>query len=148
MAGAGYVVICLFFGLAGGVVGRIKGSSFVLWFLISALVPFLGLLTAIFYRWEDRELRRQCPGCGQRREAPRRRLHALRRPSSSSPSVGDRRPEARDPPRVAQRRPRGLAPTPSVERQKTRLVDSAIPDRCQRRFPRARRPDDPKLTPS
>lgn len=65
MAGAGYVIICLFFGLAGGVVGRIKGSSFVLWFLISALVPFLGLLTAIFYRWENRELRRRCPGCGR-----------------------------------------------------------------------------------
>jgi hypothetical protein len=65
MAGAGYVVICLCFGLAGGVVGRIKGSSFWLWFLISGLIPFLGLLTAIFYRWEDRELRRQCPGCGR-----------------------------------------------------------------------------------
>jgi hypothetical protein len=65
MAGEGYVIICLFFGLAGGVVGRIKGSSFVLWFLISALIPFLGLLTAIFYRWENRELRRQCPGCGR-----------------------------------------------------------------------------------
>jgi hypothetical protein len=65
MAGEGYVIICLFFGLAGGVVGRIKGSSFVLWFLISALVPFLGLLTAIFYRWDNRELRRQCPGCGK-----------------------------------------------------------------------------------
>jgi hypothetical protein len=65
MAGAGYVVICLFFGLAGGIVGRLKGSSFLLWFLISALIPFLGLLTAIFYRWEDRELRRQCPECGR-----------------------------------------------------------------------------------
>lgn len=65
MAGAGYVVICLFFGLAGGVVGRMKGSSFLLWFLISALVPVLGLLAAICYRWENRELRRQCPGCGR-----------------------------------------------------------------------------------
>ena len=65
MAGAGYVVICLFFGLAGGLVGRMKGSSFVLWFLISALVPVFGLLAAIFYRWEDRELRRRCPGCGR-----------------------------------------------------------------------------------
>lgn len=65
MAGAGYVLICLFFGLAGGVVGRMKGSSFLLWFLISGLVPFLGLLTAVFYRWEDRELRRQCPRCGR-----------------------------------------------------------------------------------
>ena len=61
----GYLVIAFFFGLAGGVVGRIKGSSFFVWFLISACVPFLGLLTAICYRWEDRELRRQCPGCGK-----------------------------------------------------------------------------------
>jgi hypothetical protein len=65
MAGSGYVIICLFFGLAGGIVGRIKGSSFLLWFLISALVPFLGLLTALFYRRDDRELRRQCPRCGR-----------------------------------------------------------------------------------
>jgi len=65
MLASGYVVICLFFGLAGGVVGRIKGSSFALWFLISAAIPFLGLLTAILYRWENRELRRQCPTCGR-----------------------------------------------------------------------------------
>jgi len=65
MAGAGYVVICLFFGLAGGLVGRMKGSSFWLWFLISGIVPGVGLLAAIFYRWEDRELRRQCPRCGR-----------------------------------------------------------------------------------
>src|SRR6202161_3484616 len=65
MAGAGYVVICLAFGVAGGIVGRMKGSSFLLWFLISALIPVLGLLTAVFYRWEDRELRRQCPRCGR-----------------------------------------------------------------------------------
>jgi ribosomal protein S27AE len=65
VAGAGYVLICLFFGLAGGLVGRLKGSSFLLWFLISGLVPIAGLLAAIFYRWEDRELRRQCPRCGR-----------------------------------------------------------------------------------
>lgn len=61
----GLVVILLFFGLAGGVVGRMKGSSFVLWFLISACVPFIGLLAAVCYRWDNRELRRQCPGCGK-----------------------------------------------------------------------------------
>lgn len=63
MQGFGYVVICLCFGMAGGIVGRIKGSSFVIWFLVSACVPFLGLLTAVCYRWESRELRRQCPNC-------------------------------------------------------------------------------------
>jgi hypothetical protein len=63
--GTGLLAILFCFGLAGGVVGRIKGSSFFIWFLISFCVPFLGLLTAICYRWEDRELRRQCPGCGR-----------------------------------------------------------------------------------
>jgi hypothetical protein len=64
-AANGYVVIAFFFGLAGGIVGRVKGSSFVLWFVISAVVPFLGLLTAIFYRWDNQELRRECPSCGR-----------------------------------------------------------------------------------
>jgi peptidoglycan/LPS O-acetylase OafA/YrhL len=59
-----YVVICLFFGLAGGWVGRIKGSSFVLWFLISALLPVIGLLAAVLYRFERDEVRRECPRCG------------------------------------------------------------------------------------
>jgi hypothetical protein len=65
MAGAGLIVIMICFGLAGGIVGRIKGSSFVLWFMISGLVPFFGLLAAICYRFENQELRRQCPGCGR-----------------------------------------------------------------------------------
>lgn len=64
MLASGYVVICLFFGLAGGIVGRMKRSSFVLWFLISALIPFLGLLTAVFYRWEDREAAANAPPAG------------------------------------------------------------------------------------
>ncbi len=65
MNGMGLLVILVFFGLAGGAVGRIKGSSFVVWFLISGLIPFLGLLAAVCYRWEDRELRRRCPSCGR-----------------------------------------------------------------------------------
>ena len=60
-----YLVICFFFGLSGGIVGRIKGSSFFLWFMISAIVPFLGLLAALMYRNDRDELRRQCPGCGK-----------------------------------------------------------------------------------
>ena len=60
-----YLVICFFFGLAGGVVGRIKGSSFFLWFLVSAILPFVGLLAALLYRSDRDELRRQCPGCGR-----------------------------------------------------------------------------------
>jgi hypothetical protein len=60
-----YVVIALSFGLAGGLVGRSKGSSFWLWFLIAAIVPVLGLLTALVYRNERHELRRRCPRCGR-----------------------------------------------------------------------------------
>ena len=60
-----YVVIAICFGLAGGIVGKIKGSSFCLWFLISGLVPFLGLLAAIAYRFERDELRRHARTCGR-----------------------------------------------------------------------------------
>jgi hypothetical protein len=60
-----FVVICFFFGLAGGIVGRIKGSSFFLWFLISATVPFIGLLAAVAYRVERDEPLRACPTCGK-----------------------------------------------------------------------------------
>ncbi len=60
----GLLVILFFFGLAGGIIGRIKGSSFFIWFLISGLIPFVGLLAAVCYRFENQELRRQCPACG------------------------------------------------------------------------------------
>jgi hypothetical protein len=63
--GLGLLVILFFFGLAGGTVGRIKGSSFAIWFLVSFCVPFIGLLTAVCYRWDRDELRRQCPSCGK-----------------------------------------------------------------------------------
>jgi hypothetical protein len=63
--GLGYVVICIAFGLAGGMVGKLKGGSFWVWFLIAGVVPFIGLLTAVVYRREDEELRRACPGCGR-----------------------------------------------------------------------------------
>ena len=65
MAGGAYISIALGFALGGGVVGRIKGSSFWLWFVISGVVPVLGLLTALLYRYESDELRRRCPRCGR-----------------------------------------------------------------------------------
>jgi uncharacterized paraquat-inducible protein A len=60
-----YVVIAVFFGLAGAWVARLKGNSMWVWFLISAIVPFLGLATALLYRSEGEEPRRSCPTCGR-----------------------------------------------------------------------------------
>ena len=60
-----YVIIALFFALAGAWVARLKGNSMIVWFVISGVVPFLGLLTAILYRAEADEPRRQCPTCGK-----------------------------------------------------------------------------------
>jgi hypothetical protein len=65
MQGLGLLVILFFFGLAGGLIGRMKGSSFFIWFLVSFSIPFIGLLTAVLYRYDSRELRRQCPECGK-----------------------------------------------------------------------------------
>ncbi len=65
MAGTGYVFIALCFALAGGIVGKIKGNSFWLWFLISGAVPIFGLLAAIFIRSEKLEDRMECPTCGK-----------------------------------------------------------------------------------
>ena len=33
--------------------------------VLSFIVPFIGLACAIFYRFENQEFRRQCPGCGR-----------------------------------------------------------------------------------
>jgi hypothetical protein len=64
VAGGAYVVIAFFFALAGGFVGRLKGSSFWLWFLISGLLPVLGLAAALLYRYDDEVPVRECPRCG------------------------------------------------------------------------------------
>ena len=60
-----YLLVAFSFALAGGLVGRLKGSSFFVWFLISGVLPVLGLAAALLFRTERDELRRQCPGCGR-----------------------------------------------------------------------------------
>jgi hypothetical protein len=60
-----YLLIAFFFGLATAIVGKAKGSSFFLWLLIGAVLPFLGLLAVIFYRRDRDEPERQCPRCGK-----------------------------------------------------------------------------------
>lgn len=65
MEGAAYLVICITFGLAAGLVGRQKGSSFLIWFVVGAVIPFFGLLAAFLFRREDKEIERRCTNCGK-----------------------------------------------------------------------------------
>jgi hypothetical protein len=60
-----YLLVALWFGVATGIVGRMRGSSFFIWFLIGSVVPVIGLFAALAYRSERDELRRQCPTCGK-----------------------------------------------------------------------------------
>jgi hypothetical protein len=59
------LVVLLFFGLSAGAVGRIKGSSFLIWFCIGFALPLIGTIAALLYRWERREPRRRCDECGK-----------------------------------------------------------------------------------
>jgi hypothetical protein len=65
MAGAPYIVIALTFGIATGVIGRAKGSSVFLWFIVGTVLPVLGLIAVILYRREQDEPERRCPRCGK-----------------------------------------------------------------------------------
>jgi hypothetical protein len=64
MTGMGYVVICFFCGLSAALIGRWKGSSFLLWFAIGFVIPLLGTIAALLWRFEDNEVYRQCDECG------------------------------------------------------------------------------------
>jgi hypothetical protein len=58
------LVILASFGLATGLIGRAKGSSFFIWFLVGFVLPFFGLVAVILYRVEKDEPERRCPRCG------------------------------------------------------------------------------------
>jgi endogenous inhibitor of DNA gyrase (YacG/DUF329 family) len=60
-----YVPIAVGFGLATGIIGRRKGSSFFIWFIVGTVLPFIGLVAVILYRSEKQEPERRCPRCGK-----------------------------------------------------------------------------------
>jgi len=60
----GYVFICFCCGLSAGIIGRYKRSSFLLWFAIGFVIPILGTIAALLWRFEDNEVSRECPECG------------------------------------------------------------------------------------
>ena len=57
-------MILFFFGLSAGGIGKLKGSSFLIWFAVGFCVPVIGTLAAVLWRWERDEPRRACPECG------------------------------------------------------------------------------------
>ena len=59
-----FLSILFFFGLSAGVVARVRGSSFKLWFLIGFCLPGLGTLAALLYRGDRDEPDRRCEHCG------------------------------------------------------------------------------------
>jgi len=59
-----FVFIAFVFGVASGAIGKLKGSSFFIWFLIGVALPGIGILAALLYRRESVEPRRTCPECG------------------------------------------------------------------------------------
>jgi hypothetical protein len=60
-----YVPIAVGFGLATGIIGHRKGSSFFIWFIVGTVLPFIGLVAVILYRSEKQEPERRCPRCGK-----------------------------------------------------------------------------------
>ena len=60
-----YAALAFFCGLSAAVIGKLKGSSFFIWFLVGLVLPLLGTIAAIFYRSERGEALRACPECGQ-----------------------------------------------------------------------------------
>jgi DNA-directed RNA polymerase subunit RPC12/RpoP len=60
-----FALIALVFGLATGAIGKLKGGSFFIWFLIGFGLPGIGILAALFVRREQDEPRRRCPECGK-----------------------------------------------------------------------------------
>ena len=59
-----WAIIAVAYGVATGLVGRSKGGSFLLWFVIGTVLPGFGLAAAFLTRNEQREPERQCPECG------------------------------------------------------------------------------------
>jgi hypothetical protein len=59
-----FIVIAVVFGIATGVIGRMKGSSFFIWLMVGTALPGIGIFAALLYRYEQDDPLRQCPECG------------------------------------------------------------------------------------
>lgn len=57
-------VLLVSFGLSAGAIGKIKGSSFLVWFMVGLVLPGIGTIAALAYRDERGVARRRCSDCG------------------------------------------------------------------------------------
>ena len=58
------VLILAAFGLLTAVIGKAKGGSFFLWFVIGFVLPGIGVIVVLLNRSEHSEPERRCPRCG------------------------------------------------------------------------------------
>ena len=58
-----WVFLAILFGIATGIIGRAKGGSFFIWFIVGSVLPILGLVAVVLMRNEDEEPERRCPNC-------------------------------------------------------------------------------------
>ena len=65
MEGGTFIPVVVSSGLAAAVIGKIKGSSFFLWFLVGMVLPFIGIIAALLFRWDRYEPKRRCEECGK-----------------------------------------------------------------------------------
>ena len=59
-----FIVLLVFCGLSAGVIGKIKGASFLIWFAIGFCLPLFGTVAALVARREQGLGTRPCPECG------------------------------------------------------------------------------------
>jgi hypothetical protein len=60
-----YAVLIFFCGLSAGTIGKLRGSSFWIWFAVGLVLPVIGSIAAALYRNERNQPRRECPECGK-----------------------------------------------------------------------------------
>ena len=61
--GIEYAIIAISCGVATGIIGRAKGSSFFIWLMVGTVIPIVGLVAVLLFRSEENEPERRCPTC-------------------------------------------------------------------------------------
>jgi hypothetical protein len=64
VAALDFVVLLFVFGLSAGLVAKLRGNSFWIWFLIGFAMPIFGTIAALVARSDRNEPRRRCEECG------------------------------------------------------------------------------------